>query len=70
MFSLDGALDPMVDWAHAYMDSVKKRYDNWRKDSKKVTTLNTGDETSVVADGNTMVFTNSSRLIFVYDMCR
>uniref|UniRef100_A0A0A9XN64 Putative E3 ubiquitin ligase complex SCF subunit sconB n=1 Tax=Lygus hesperus TaxID=30085 RepID=A0A0A9XN64_LYGHE len=65
----DGALEPMVGWAHAYMDSVKRRYENWRKDVKSITTVNCF-ETGVASDSDTLVFTNASRLVFVYDMSR
>lgn len=60
----------MVDWAHAYMTYVKKRFDNWRRGHRKTATINSCYDTIACCNGDTLIFTNASHVIFVYDMSR
>ncbi|KAK9512463.1 hypothetical protein O3M35_000893 [Rhynocoris fuscipes] len=63
-------LEPMVDWAQAYMSYVRRRFSNWRKDRKTITTINSCYDTIACCSEDTLVFTNASNVIFIYNISR
>ncbi|XP_014253673.1 uncharacterized protein LOC106668963 [Cimex lectularius] len=63
-----GALEPMVEWGNAYLKYAKRRIINWRNGTKKQILLSSCCKSTICSDGISLIFTNVSGLVFVFDI--